>query len=121
VTPGGKESFLRYRNIVTDVNVILIVKPDTFADPASIFDVKLPREFHPGSRSKYYGFAYSSSEGTKSGDPHDRTYLPRVRDEQEFHHGPEVDHETGTIPSFTTAWCICQVDHWDIAWGLHGA
>lgn len=60
---SGKEGFLRNHNVVTDVDVVLIVKPYAFTYPSRVPHMKLPRELNSGSGSEDNVVPDLSAEG----------------------------------------------------------
>jgi len=49
-----QEGFLGDDHVVPNVNVVLVMKPDTFTDPRISTDVQLPWKSHSGSRPENY-------------------------------------------------------------------
>lgn len=100
---GRDECLLRDDHVGPDVHMVLIVKPDAFADPSPITNVQLPGKLYSCSRSKYYVSADIRSEHAKNFYPQGRTDLPRVCDEDQFHRRPEEDHCPRLVPRGTLA------------------
>jgi hypothetical protein len=91
MTSRGEKSLLGDHNVVGDENVILIVEPDSLADPRVATDVKFPREFHSCSRAKFYTVRNLCTKQAEYPNSESGTDLPRVRHEQQFDDSPHVN------------------------------
>jgi hypothetical protein len=76
------------RDIVGDVNMVLIVKPNSFANPRVASNVEFPGKLDPSSRSKDNSGGNFCSEKSKGSNAQSRTYLPGVRDEEQLDKRP---------------------------------
>jgi hypothetical protein len=62
VAARGHESVLRERDVMADEEVVLVVQPHTFADPAIPSDVKFPGEADPRAWAENDTFCDVSAE-----------------------------------------------------------
>lgn len=71
-----------------NVDVILVVKPDAFTDPASVSNMKFPRKFHAGMGSENNILANLRTKEPENPNTNGRTDLPRVCDENQLDERP---------------------------------
>src|SRR5690554_3465369 len=93
----GQHRFLRNHDVMSDVDVVLVVEPYALANPRAVTDVQLPGKRHPGTGSEDHALADISSERAK--DPHTDSAgdLPGVGHKQPFNDRPQVNVPSGTI------------------------
>lgn len=98
VATGGEEGLLRDNDVVTDVDVVLVVEPDALAYPGVRADVEFPGKLHSGARAKHHSVANLGAEHSEHAHSKARTDLPRIGDEEQFRNGPGVHDGPGAIP-----------------------
>jgi colanic acid biosynthesis glycosyl transferase WcaI len=98
VASGGEKRLLGHDDIVPDMDVVLIVKPDALADPAVTPDVKLPRKPDAGSRTEHDSVRDLGAEHPQDSDAKPRADLPRVRHEEQLDCRPQEHDRSGSVP-----------------------
>jgi len=69
VASGRQESLLRDDDVIGDVDVVLIMKPHTLADPRPVTDMQLPRKLHARARAENDAVTYLGPEGAEHPTP----------------------------------------------------
>lgn len=69
VAPGGDERLLRDDSVSSNNYVILVMNPDTLADPTPMADAELPGESHTRARAENHTLTDLGTEQAKHGDP----------------------------------------------------
>ncbi|MGO4692074.1 hypothetical protein [Glaciibacter sp. 2TAF33] len=113
MTTSCQEGFLGDDNVGTDMNLILIVEPDTFADPRSVADMEFPRKLDASSRAEHYLATNLSAKEAKDAYAEARADLPGVCYKDQLDYRPQKDKKPWTVPRSALAWCVRQVDDWD--------
>lgn len=98
VTPSSHHGFLRNNDVGADVHMVLIVKPNSLANPRVVPNVKLPRKLHSSSWTEYDTMTDFCSEKPQDTHAQSGANLPRIRDEQEFSDCPQVDDSYRPVP-----------------------
>jgi colanic acid biosynthesis glycosyl transferase WcaI len=98
VRAGGDEGALRNDDVGPDVDLSLIVNPDSFADPAAVTDAELPREPDSKARSQQHPFTDLRAEGAQDASPNTRADLPWISNEQQLANRPQVHDGRRAIP-----------------------
>ncbi|GAA2955066.1 hypothetical protein GCM10010459_07210 [Microbacterium schleiferi] len=69
VATSCQECLLGDHDIVTEIDVVLIVKPHAFADPRARPNMELPRKLYPSTRTEYDALADFRTEGFEDSHP----------------------------------------------------
>lgn len=100
------ERLLGYHSIVADGHLVLVMNPNSLADPRPIANLQIPGELDAGTRSDDDLVTDLRAEGTERLRPQPGTDLPRVSHEHELSDRPQVNDPFRLVPGFAFSWSL---------------